>query len=63
MAGLKHLREEHAKTFAPVREQAAEALQLERQLGDLLNEACGQTPEEAALMWKTAPPRMPYGPS
>ncbi len=45
-----------------VAHQAAEALQLERQLGDLVNKACGLTPEEAALIWKTAPPRMPYDP-
>jgi hypothetical protein len=58
---LKHLREEHAKTITPAREKAAEALQLERQLGDLVNEAYGLTPEEVALMWKTASPRMPFG--
>ncbi len=63
VAGLKHLREEHAKTIAPARDQAAEALRLEGQLGDLVNEAYGLTPEEVALMWKTAPPRMPYGES
>ena len=62
-AGLKQLRGEHAGTIAPAREQAAEALQLERQLGDLVNEAYGLTPEEVALMWKTAPPRMPYMPN
>jgi hypothetical protein len=33
-----------------VAHQAAEALQLERQLGDLVNEACGLTPEEVALI-------------
>jgi hypothetical protein len=60
---LKHLREEHAKTITPpaAAHQAAEALRLERQLGDLVNEAYGLTPEEVALIWKTAPPRMPYG--
>lgn len=60
VAGLKNLREEHARTIAPARALAAEALQLERHLGDLVNEAYGLTPEEVALMWKTAPPRMPY---
>ena len=63
VAGLKHLREEHAKTIAPARDKAAEALRLERELGDLVNEAYGLTAEEVALMWKTAPPRMPYGPA
>jgi hypothetical protein len=38
--------------------QTAEALQLERQLSDLVNEAYGLTPEEVALLWESAPPRM-----
>ncbi|MCO6047956.1 BREX-1 system adenine-specific DNA-methyltransferase PglX [Aeoliella sp. ICT_H6.2] len=59
-AGLRSLRDEHARTIEPARRQAAEALQLERQLGDLVNEAYGLSTEEVALMWKTAPPRMPY---
>jgi hypothetical protein len=29
---------------------------------DLVNAAYGLTPEEIALMWKTAPPRMPFTP-
>lgn len=59
--GLKYLREETSRTINPARDLAAEALNLERQLGDLVNEAYGLTPEEVALMWKTAPPRMPCG--
>ncbi len=39
---------------------AAEALQLERQLSDLVNEAYGLTADEVALLWKTSPPRMPF---
>jgi hypothetical protein len=35
-------------------------LQLERRLSDLVNEACGLTPDEVALLWETAPPRMPF---
>ncbi len=38
---------------------ACEALVLERRLSDLVNEAYGLTPGEVALMWQTAPPRMP----
>jgi len=34
---------------------AAEALKLERQLSELVNEAYGLTPDEVALMWETAP--------
>ena len=40
---------------------AGEALKLERQISDLVNEAYGLTPDEIDLMWKTAPPRMPVG--
>ncbi|MGE5192596.1 MAG: hypothetical protein ACM3U2_08850 [Deltaproteobacteria bacterium] len=56
-AALKSLRDEHARTIEPARAQAAEALQLERRLSDLVNEAYGLTPDEVALMWQTAPPR------
>lgn len=59
-AALKSLRDEHARTIEPVRIQAAEALQLERRLSDLVNEAYGLTHEEVALLWETAPPRMPF---
>jgi hypothetical protein len=41
---------------------AAEALDLERRISDLVNAAYGLTPEEIALMWRTAPPRMPLSP-
>ena len=61
-AALKSLRDEHARTIEPARTQAAEALQLERQLSDLVNEAYGLTPDEVALLWETAPPRMPFAP-
>ncbi|WP_425615271.1 N-6 DNA methylase [Anatilimnocola sp. NA78] len=61
-AALKSLRDEHARTIEPARAQAAEALQLERQLSDLVNEAYDLTPAEVALMWETAPPRMPFTP-
>jgi hypothetical protein len=59
---LSKLRDEHARTIEPARTQAAEALQLERQLSDLVNDAYGLTPDEVALMWQTAPPRMPFTP-
>ena len=59
-AALKSLRDEHTRTIEPARAQAAEALHLERRLSDLVNEAYGLTPDEVALMWETAPPRMPF---
>jgi hypothetical protein len=38
------------------------ALQRERAISDLVNAAYGLTAEEVALMWRTAPPRMPLDP-
>ena len=58
-AGLQALREEYTRTIDPARALAAEALMLERELNDLVNQAYGLTSEEIALMWATAPPRMP----
>ncbi|MCL4203200.1 MAG: Eco57I restriction-modification methylase domain-containing protein [Pirellulaceae bacterium] len=58
-AGLKALRDEYARTIEPARRLAAEAMQLEYEINDLVNAAYGLTPEEIALMWDTAPPRMP----
>ncbi|MBI3466216.1 MAG: hypothetical protein HY000_24645 [Planctomycetes bacterium] len=58
-AALKSLRDEHARTIEPAQRLAAGALRLEREVSDLVNAAYGLTPEETALMWQTAPPRMP----
>jgi hypothetical protein len=41
---------------------AAEALRLEQEVAALVNAAYGLTAEEVALMWQTAPPRMPCEP-
>jgi hypothetical protein len=38
-----------------------EAHTLEARVSDLVNAAYGLTPDEIALMWQTAPPRMPLG--
>jgi len=59
-SGLRALRDEYAETVEPVRRLLAEADQLERRLSDLVNAAYGLTPEEVDLMWRTAPPRMPF---
>lgn len=59
---IARLKQEHAATLTPAREAAAEMLALERKLSDLVNAAYGLTPEEVALMWRTAPPRMPLDP-
>jgi len=62
VAGVQGLREEFARTIGPARSLAAETLKLERTLSDLVNQAYGLTPAEIALMWETAPPRMPIPP-
>jgi hypothetical protein len=61
-ADLKQLNDEHAKSVAPLQALAREADALERRVSDLVNAAYGLTPEEVALMWQTAPPRMPGEP-
>jgi type I restriction-modification system DNA methylase subunit len=58
----KALRDEHARSVAPLRALAAEARQLERRVADLVNAAYGLPAEEVALMWRKAPPRMPGEP-
>jgi hypothetical protein len=54
--------EEYARRIEPARALAAETLNLERILSDLADQAYAITPEEIALMWQTAPPRMPIPP-
>ena len=59
--GLKALREEYVRTLEPMRLLAGQAMKLEQQISDLVNQAYGLTPEEIDLMWKTTPPRMQVG--
>ena len=60
--GLHALRDEYTRTLAPARALAAEAVTLERTLSDLVNQAYALTPVDVALMWQSAPPRMPIPP-
>ena len=60
--GAGGLRDEYTRTIAPACALDAETLNLERTLSDLVNQAYALTPAEIALMWKTAPPRMPIPP-
>ncbi|MBL8564325.1 MAG: Eco57I restriction-modification methylase domain-containing protein [Hyphomicrobiaceae bacterium] len=62
-AEIAELKREHAATIEPARQARAEIFALERKLSDLVNEAYGLTPEEVQLMWRTAPPRMPFTPA
>ena len=56
---VKSLREEYSRSIEPTRALAVEPLRLENEISCLVNETYGLTPEEIALMWDTAPPRMP----
>ena len=56
---LKEVRTVYNDYAPSIQTRKAEALSLEIQLSDLVNQAYGLTPEEIDLMWKTAPPRMP----
>jgi hypothetical protein len=61
-AGLRALRDGFAESVLPLKQAAAEAMDLERRVSDCVNEAFGLTKEETDLVWKTAPPRMPVYP-
>ena len=61
--GLKALRDEYIRLIEPGRQLAAEALKLEQQISDLVNQAYGLTADEVSLLWHTAPPRMPISAS
>jgi hypothetical protein len=50
------LRDEYTRTLAPARALAAETLNLERTLSDLVKRAYGLTPADIDFIWKTAPP-------
>jgi hypothetical protein len=59
VAQVKALKDEHARSVRPLQALAAKARHLERRVAELVNAAYGLTAEEVALMWRTAPPRMP----
>ena len=57
--GLRAVEEVYQEYAIPMQIDRAEATRLEHRLSDLVNQAYQLTPEEIALMWRTAPPRMP----
>ena len=63
VAQLKALRDEHARSVTPLQALAAESRQLEGRIAELVNAAYGLTPDEVALLWQMAPPRMPAAPA
>lgn len=62
-ADIADLKREHAATIEPARQARAETFAIECQLSDLVNTAYGLSPDDVALMWRTAPPRMPFTPA
>jgi hypothetical protein len=62
-AELARLKQEYADALVPARDAAADILAVERKISDLVNAAYGLTPDEVALVWRTAPPRMPLDPA
>jgi Eco57I restriction-modification methylase/TaqI-like C-terminal specificity domain len=62
IAEVAAIKDAPAETVAPIAAKLAEAERLERQLSAVVNAAYRLTPEEEALVWRTAPPRMPISP-
>ena len=60
-AAVGELARVYRQYVPPLRAGAAETARLEGQLAELVNAAYGLTPDEVALLWRTAPPRMPVG--
>ncbi|NJN61179.1 MAG: hypothetical protein HC795_06325 [Coleofasciculaceae cyanobacterium RL_1_1] len=63
--GLKKYREiaeVYNEAIPQLRQNNTKIRQLEHRLSDLVNQAYQLTPDEIALLWKTAPPRMPIDP-
>lgn len=58
-AAVAVIRAEHAATVVPMAAKLAEAARHEAALSAAVNHAYGLTREEEALVWATAPPRMP----
>ena len=60
-AAVGELTRVYRQYVPPLRAGAAESARLEGRLAELVNAAYGLTPDEVALLWRTAPPRMPVG--
>jgi hypothetical protein len=57
---LKTLSDAYGDYALPIQQRRRDGLVLEHRISELVNQAYGLTPEEIDLMWKTAPPRMPF---
>lgn len=60
---VKDVQQAWSDVVPEMQRRQARALQLERRLSDLVNQAYGLTAHEVELMWSTAPPRTPLGPA
>lgn len=60
---VSELNREHEATLEPARRARGEIFAAEQSISFLVTEAYGLTPEEVDLMWRTAPPRMPFTPA
>ncbi len=58
-AALKALRDGYTEQIGSLQQDKVEAMALERKVSGLVNRAYGLTEEEVAILWNTAPPRMP----
>ena len=56
---IRALKEQHTRSIVPLQTLATETRQVEARVAERVNVVYGLTPEEVALMWRTAPPRMP----
>lgn len=56
---LKRLRQEFRDSIEPLHREREQGRVLEGKVSALVNEAYGLTKSEIALLWRTAPPRMP----
>lgn len=58
-AARKALRDGYTEQIGPLQQGKGETMTLERTINNLVNRAYGLTEDEVAVLWETAPPRMP----
>jgi TaqI-like C-terminal specificity domain len=61
-SNITELKREYNATIEPARASRRTIFGLEQRISELVNSAYRLTPEEIALLWETAPPRMPFTP-
>ena len=60
---VNELKREYGTTLAPAIKSRLEIKQFEGSISDIVNAAYGLSQEEIALLWRSAPPRMPFTPA